>query len=44
MTSRPEILNEIMFYILEPAKCEEDIDKYFVHVLDYCKKDFMNNN
>ena len=40
MTSRPEILNEIMFYILERAKCEEDTDKYLKHVLDYCKKDY----
>ncbi len=30
-----------MFYILERAKCEEDTDKYFEHVLDYCKKDYQ---
>ena len=36
---RPEILDDIIFYILERAKCEEDIDKYLEHVLDYCKKD-----
>ena len=41
MTSRPEILNEIMFYILERANCEEDSDKYLDHVLDYCKKDYQ---
>ena len=39
MTSRPEILNEIMFCILERAKCEENTDKYLEHVLDYCKRD-----
>ena len=41
MTSRPEILNEIMFYFLERSKCEEDTDKYLEHVLDYCKKDYQ---
>ena len=41
MTSRPEILDEIMFYILERAKCAEDTDKYLEHVLDYCKKDYQ---
>ena len=41
MASRPEILNEIMSYILERAKCEEDTDKYLEHVLDYCKKDYQ---
>ena len=41
MPSRPEILDEIMFYILERAKCEEDTDKYLEHVLDYCKKDYQ---
>ena len=41
MTSRPEILDEIMFYILERAKCEENTDKYLEHVLDYCKKDYQ---
>ena len=41
MRSRPEILKEIMFYILERAKCEEDTDKYLEHVLDYCKKDYL---
>ena len=40
MKSRPEILDEIMFYILERAKCEEDTDKYLEHVLEYCKKDY----
>ena len=41
MTIRPEILDEIMFYILERAKCEEDTDQYLEHVLDYCKKDYQ---
>ena len=41
MTSRPEILDKIRFYILERAKCEEDTDKYLEHVLDYCKKDYQ---
>ena len=41
MKSRPEILDEIIFYILERAKCEEDTDKYLEHVLDYCKKDYQ---
>ena len=41
MESRPEILDEIMFYILKRAKCEEDTDKYLEHVLDYCKKDYL---
>ena len=30
-----------MFFILERAKCEEDTDKYLEHVLDYCKKDYL---
>ena len=37
--SYPELLDDIIFYILERAKGEEDIDKYLEHVLDYCKKD-----
>ena len=41
MKRRPEILDEIMFYILERGKCEEDTDKYLEHVLDYCKKDYQ---
>ena len=41
MTSRPKILDEIMFYIHERAKCEEDTEKYLEHVLDYCKKDYQ---
>ncbi len=41
MKSRSEILNEIIFYILERAKCEEDTDKYLEHVLEYCKKDYQ---
>ena len=30
-----------MFNILKRAKCEEDTDKYLEHVLDYCKKDYL---
>ena len=41
MKSRPEILDEIRFYILERAQCETDTDKYLQHVLDYCKKDYQ---
>ena len=41
MRSRPEILDEIMFYILERAKCEENTDKYLEQVIDYCKKDYQ---
>ena len=41
MTSRPEILNEIMFYILERAKCEVDTDNYLEYVINYCKKDYQ---
>ena len=41
MTSRPKILDQIMFYILERAKCEEDTEKYLQHVLNYCKKDYQ---
>ena len=41
MKCRPEILDEIMFYILERASCEEDPDKYLEHVIDYCKKDYQ---
>ena len=44
MKSRPEILDEIMFYILKRAKCEEDTDKYLEHVLNYCKKDYKRQN
>ena len=38
---RSEILEKIIFFILERAKCEEDTDKYLEHVLDYCKKDYQ---
>ena len=41
MKSRSEILDEIMFYFLERAKCEEYTDKYLEHVVDYCKKDYQ---
>ena len=43
MKSRPEILDEIISYILERPKCEEDTDKYLEHVLDYCKKDYQQS-
>ena len=35
-----EILVEIVFYILEKAKCEEDTYEYIEHVLDFCKKNY----
>ena len=41
MKIRLEILDEIMFYILERAKCEEDSGKYLEYVVDYCKKDYQ---
>ena len=41
MKCRPEILDEIMFYIFERARCEEDTDQYLEHVIDYCKKDYQ---
>tara|TARA_Y100001968_G_scaffold224371_1_gene207060 strand:- start:527 stop:733 length:207 start_codon:yes stop_codon:yes gene_type:complete len=41
MTIRPEILDEILFFILERANCEENTNKYLEHVLDYCKKDYQ---
>ena len=41
MTSRTKILDEIMFYIIERAKYEEDTEKHLDHVLDYCKKDYQ---
>ena len=41
MKGRPEILDEILYYILERARCEEDTDKYLEHVIDYCKKDYQ---
>ena len=41
MKTRSEILDEIMFYILERAKCEENTEKYLEHVLDYCKRDYQ---
>ena len=41
MKSRSEILDEIMFYILKRALCEEDTDKYLEHVINYCKKDYQ---
>ena len=41
MKSRPEILDEIMFYIFERAQCEEDTDNYLDYILDYCKKDYQ---
>ena len=41
MVNRSEILDEIIFYILERAKCEKDTDKYLKHVPEYCKKDYQ---
>ena len=41
MKSRPEILDEIMFYIFERAQCEEDTDNYLDYILDYCMKDYQ---
>ncbi len=41
MKSKLEIIDEIMFYILERAKCEVDTGKYLEHVVDYCKKDYQ---
>ena len=41
MKSRSEILDEIIFYILERANWEKYTDKYLEHVLDYCKKDYQ---
>ncbi len=38
--SRSEILDELILYIFERAKCEEDTDKYLEHVLNYCEKDY----
>ena len=38
MKCRPEILDEIMFYIIERARCEEKTDKFHESVIDYCKK------
>tara|TARA_Y100001968_G_C19297962_1_gene687574 strand:- start:584 stop:787 length:204 start_codon:yes stop_codon:yes gene_type:complete len=40
MTNKSEILDQIIFYILKRAQCEEDTDKYLEYVLDYCKKDY----
>tara|TARA_B100000965_G_scaffold278922_1_gene236741 strand:+ start:630 stop:776 length:147 start_codon:yes stop_codon:yes gene_type:complete len=41
MKSRSDILDEIIYFIVERAKCEEDTDKYLEHVLEYCKKDYQ---
>jgi len=41
MKSRPEIIDEIMFYIHERTKCEVDTENYLEHVVDYCKKDYQ---
>ena len=40
MKNRPEILDGIMFLILERAKCEVDTENYLEHVVDYCKKGY----
>ena len=39
----PKPLDEIMFYILERAKCEENTDKYLENVLNYCTKDYQQS-
>ena len=41
MTIRPEILHEIISYILERDKCEEVTNKYLKHELNYCKNDYQ---
>tara|TARA_Y100001968_G_scaffold274322_1_gene267462 strand:+ start:1333 stop:1536 length:204 start_codon:yes stop_codon:yes gene_type:complete len=41
MASRSEILDEIMFFIVERAKCEVDTINYLNHVVEYCKKDYQ---
>ena len=41
MKYRPETLDEIMFYTLERAHCEEDAEKHLEHVIEYCKKDYQ---
>jgi len=41
MTRKPKILDKIIFFILERAKCEKDSNKYLDHVLDYCTKDYQ---
>ena len=41
MKYRPEILDEIMFYILERPHCEEDTEEYLEHIIKYCKKDYQ---
>jgi hypothetical protein len=38
---KSELLDEIMFFILERAKCEENTNKHLKHVLDYCMKDYQ---
>ena len=43
MANKPKILDEIIFYIIERAKCEDNTDKYLEHVLDYCKKDYQQS-
>ena len=33
-----------MFFLLERANCEEDTDKYLAHILNYCKKDYIQSD
>ena len=40
MKNRPEILDGIMFFILERAKYEVDTENHLEHVFDYCKKGY----
>ena len=40
-TNRSELLAEILFYIHERAKCVDAVDRYLEHVLEYCKKDYI---
>ena len=40
-TKREQLLAEILFYIHERAKCEDTVDRYLEHVLEYCKKDYI---
>ena len=41
MKSRGEMLSEIICYVLERAKCEEDVEKYQEHIINYFKKDYQ---
>ena len=41
MKSRHEILDEIMFYILERFQCEKEREKHLEHFIEYCKKGYQ---